>query len=211
MRRRAGLRVAVAGALCICALGGGVAAADQGEAVIHDCLNNGKITKHWSQKALAEALSEMSTSVSEYSACPVLIHQAQIAEAETPHTHRSHPAATAPTSTPRGPTTATPAHPHTAPATPAPAPAPTAVNVPSTPAAYTPAQRQAITAIAASGGAPVEVGGRKVLPGLVHVSVASAASALPTLLLALFCLLLAWAAFGGFRLVRRRVDARRQR
>lgn len=208
-RRAAALACALA-ALGACWVTTGVAQADEGAAVIHDCLNNGKITKHWSQKALAEALAEIPASVSEYSDCPVLIHQAQIAEAEAPLAHKSHGGSGGgPSSGSTSPPSATQSH-GTHP-THASHSQPVAVVVPANPAAYTPAQRAAVTALASTGGAPVQVGGRTVLPGLVHVSVASAASALPTPLLALFSLLLAWAAFGGYRLVRRRVHTRRER
>jgi hypothetical protein len=75
--------------------------------------------------------------------------------------------------------------------------------------ATTPQEQAAIAQAPNAGGAPVQVGGQTVHPGVVHVDVASALSSLPTPLLAtvaflVLCLLLALGAG-----VRNRVRARR--
>jgi hypothetical protein len=57
------------------------AQADQGAAVIRDCLNHGRIQGHYSQKAYSQALAEMPADVTEYSDCPNLIRQARLAAA----------------------------------------------------------------------------------------------------------------------------------
>lgn len=58
-----------------------LARADAGSAVIRDCVNNGAITRHFSQQALSQALAEMPAAVTEYSNCADLIRQAELAGA----------------------------------------------------------------------------------------------------------------------------------
>lgn len=50
-----------------------------GIAVIHDCLNHGRITGHYTQAEYAQALSELDGDTAEYSNCPTLIRQAMLA------------------------------------------------------------------------------------------------------------------------------------
>jgi hypothetical protein len=57
------------------------AQADQGAAVIRDCLNHGRIQGHYSQKAYSQALAELPADVAEYSDCPNLIREARLAAA----------------------------------------------------------------------------------------------------------------------------------
>jgi hypothetical protein len=57
------------------------AQADGGAAVIRDCLNNGHITGHYTQKQYAQALAELPADVAEYSDCAGLIRRAQLAAA----------------------------------------------------------------------------------------------------------------------------------
>jgi hypothetical protein len=72
------------------------------------------------------------------------------------------------------------------------------------PIAATPAEQRALKTAARSGGKPVRIGGDVVRPGVVHATVASALSSLPTPVLAILALLLAGlAAFGGGMLRRR--------
>ena len=61
------------------------AQADGGAAVIRDCVNNGRITGHYTQKQYAQALAEIPADVSEYSDCASLIRQAQLAAAGGGH------------------------------------------------------------------------------------------------------------------------------
>lgn len=55
--------------------------ADGGAAVIHDCLNHGRITGHYTQKQYAQALAELPADVAEYSDCGSLIRRAQLGAA----------------------------------------------------------------------------------------------------------------------------------
>ena len=57
------------------------AQADGGAAVIRDCLNNGRITGHYTQQQYAQALAELPADVAEYSDCAGLIRRAQLAAA----------------------------------------------------------------------------------------------------------------------------------
>jgi hypothetical protein len=57
------------------------AEADGGAAVIRDCLNNGRITGHYTQTQYAQALAELPADVAEYSDCASLIRRAQLGAA----------------------------------------------------------------------------------------------------------------------------------
>jgi hypothetical protein len=72
------------------------------------------------------------------------------------------------------------------------------------PIAATPSEQRALKTAARSGGKPLQIGGQVVRPGVVHATVASALSSLPTPVLAVLALLLAGlAALGGGTLRRR--------
>jgi hypothetical protein len=73
----------------------------------------------------------------------------------------------------------------------------------------TPVERRALQRLHRSGGAPVRVGGGTVRPGVVHASVASALSTLPTPLLALLAFLIACGLLLLASTIRDRVRARR--
>jgi len=75
--------------------------------------------------------------------------------------------------------------------------------------AATPGEQQAIARAAHAGAAPVRVGGAVIRPGVVPVSISSAISALPTPLLVLVALLLAFIAVIAAGGLRDRVRARR--
>ena len=77
------------------------------------------------------------------------------------------------------------------------------------PIAPTPEQQKAITHASHAGSAPVQVGGQLVRPGVVHASIASALSSLPTPLIATLALLLACLLAIGGGALRNRVRARR--
>ena len=77
------------------------------------------------------------------------------------------------------------------------------------PIAPTPEQQKAITHATHAGAAPVQVGGQLVRPGVVHASIASALSSLPTPLIATLALLLACLLAIGGSALRNRVRARR--
>ena len=48
--------------------------------VINDCMTNGKLTRHYPEKLLAQALAEMQTSTLQYSDCEDVIQAAEQAE-----------------------------------------------------------------------------------------------------------------------------------
>jgi hypothetical protein len=74
----------------------------------------------------------------------------------------------------------------------------------------TPAEQQTLQAAhSPAGAAPVNVGGQTVVPGVVHADIASAASSLPTPLLAVLVLLLAGAGTVLVRTIRGRVGTGR--
>jgi hypothetical protein len=80
-----------------------------------------------------------------------------------------------------------------------------------TPLPLTPTERASLQRVPHTGAAPVRVGGSVVQPGVVHASVASALSTLPTPLLAMLAFLLACALALAARSIRGRVLARRAR
>ncbi len=182
MRRsmRPRLRIIVLLATLACALGlPASAGADAGEAVINQCSQTGAVSDTYSQAAYREALNELGADAVEYSACAQLIRQAQLEAAA-----RAGGGGAAAAGLAGAPT------------------------VPAT--SFTPAERAQLAALASpkTGGAPVPVGGRLVQPGLVHVNLASAVSALPTPLQVLLAILAAAAVLALGRLVRDRVGDR---
>jgi hypothetical protein len=73
----------------------------------------------------------------------------------------------------------------------------------------TPAEQRAVAHAAKAGSAPVRLDGAVVHPGVVHASIASALSTLPTPLLAVLALMLAGLLATGAGAVRRRIRAGR--
>ena len=157
----------------------GVARADQGAAVIQDCLNHSHLTRHYSQRAYDEALAELPTDVAEYSDCPNLIRQARLAAASGLSGGgggnagggggRNGPGA----------------------------------------ASFTAAERKALAAARVLGGQAVDLGGQVIRPGVVHANVSSAVTSLPTPLLALLIALAVSALSALGAVLRNRVRARR--
>jgi len=74
-----------------------------------------------------------------------------------------------------------------------------------------PSERAALGRVPRAGGAPLQVGGQLLRPGVVHASIASALSSLPTPLLATLAFLLACALALAANAIRHRVRARRTR
>lgn len=74
-----------------------------------------------------------------------------------------------------------------------------------------PSERAALGRVPRTGGAPLQVGGQLVRPGVVHANIASALSSLPTPLLATLAFLLACALALAGNAIRDRVRARRTR
>ena len=76
---------------------------------------------------------------------------------------------------------------------------------PATAVAATPTEKHAVTRAAATGAAPVPVGGELVKPGVVHADISSAFNSLPGPVLALLAFLLAGLAVLGGGALRKRI------
>lgn len=79
------------------------------------------------------------------------------------------------------------------------------------PIPLTPAERTALTRVPKTGAAPVSVGGQVIRPGVIHANIASALSSLPTPLLAVLALMLAYALLQAGSAIRNRVRTHRSR
>lgn len=155
------------------------AGADVGTKIIERC-THGQSIAGFSQQDYRRALEETTAEVNEYSDCVNLIHKAQLAAA-------GRGAAGGGGGTGPGSVGALSA------------------NV----APPTPAEQQALQSAHSSGATPVQVGAHTVAPGVVHADIASAASSLPTPLLALLAFLLGGGLFILARAIRERVGADR--
>lgn len=164
------------------------ASADQGAAVIRDCLNHGRITGHYSQKAYSQALAELPTDVAEYSDCPNLIRQARLAAAGQGGNSSSGGGPGGPVGGGGGGS-----GPGGGPA----------------PSSFSPSERAALASALHGGGAAVNLGGQAIRPGVVHAGFNSAFKDLPTPLLALLIALAAGTLAAAGATTTRRVRARR--
>ena len=160
------------------------AQADQGAAVIRDCLDHNSIQGHYSQRAYSEALAELPTDAAEYSDCAQLIRQARLAAAA------GHGGGTGGGGSAGGGGGGGSA---SSPAV----------------ASFTPAERQALATAQRQRGRGVNLGGEVIQPGVVHADAASAINDLPTPLLALMIALAASALGGLAAALKRYVRARR--
>ena len=77
MRRRPQL-LAIAGTAALLALGTLTAAAGAagGNAIINDCLSNGRLTQHYTPKEIRQALAQMSASTKQYTSCQDVLQNA---------------------------------------------------------------------------------------------------------------------------------------
>jgi hypothetical protein len=75
----------------------------------------------------------------------------------------------------------------------------------------TPAERTSLTRVPKTGAAPVRVGGQVIRPGVIHANISSALSSLPTPLLAILALMLAYALLQAGSAIRNRVRTGRSR
>jgi hypothetical protein len=80
-----------------------------------------------------------------------------------------------------------------------------------TPIPLTPAERTALKRVHRIGAAPVSVGGQVIRPGVIHANISSALSSLPTPLLAILALMLAYALLQAGSAIRNRVRTDRSR
>jgi hypothetical protein len=162
----------------------GVAWADQGTAVVRDCLNHGSIQGHYSQQAYSQALAEIPTDVSEYSDCANLIRQAQLAAASNPGSGGGGAGGLAGGGAGGG-------------------------GAGGGAAPATAAERRALDAAHRRGGAAVDLGSGEVIrPAVSRADIGSAVSQLPAPLLAVLIALVACALLGGGSVITNRVRAR---
>jgi hypothetical protein len=164
----------------------GVAAADQGTAVVRDCLNHGSIQGHYSQQAYSQALAELPTDVSEYSDCANLIRQAQLAAASH---HGSQGGGTGGFGAAGGTGGGGAGG--------------------SSLASATAAERRSLGVAPRRGASGVDLGGGEVIrPTVARADIGSAVSRLPAPLLAVLIALVACALLGGGSAIHDRVRAR---
>lgn len=71
-------RQAAAAAAVLCLLAPAAPALASGKDVIKDCLNNGRLTRSYSQREYRSALANMPTDVAEYTDCQAIIRRAQL-------------------------------------------------------------------------------------------------------------------------------------
>lgn len=71
-------RLAAAAAVVLCLLVPAAPAVASGDAVIKDCVQNGRLTKKYSQSEYRDALANMPTDVDEYTDCRDIIRKAQL-------------------------------------------------------------------------------------------------------------------------------------
>ena len=161
------------------------ASADQGAAVIRDCLNHGHITGHYSQKAYSQALAELPSDVAEYSDCPNLIRQARLNAASGGGGHSGSGGVGGPGGGGSGP------------------------GGGPAPSSFTPSERAALAGALRDGGAAVNLAGQTVRPGVLHSGLGAAFDSLPGPLVALLIALAAAAVAASGVTATRRVRARR--
>jgi hypothetical protein len=154
------------------------------QALIQDCMNNGRIVGHYSEQDFSQALANLPTDVAEYSDCAGVIRRAELAAAAGRTAQSSAPASSASASA--------------------------AANPRQNPLDFAaPAERAAVAQASKAGSAAVDVGGGLLRPGVVAARTSSIFNALPTpLLIALGALLLVALAVCG-RHARDLVRARR--
>jgi hypothetical protein len=155
------------------------AGASEASKILEAC-SEGRQPNGYSQQAYEQALKQMPPYVAEYSPCTDLIHKAQLAAAAG----RGGPGTGAGGSGSGGTATAAVAPP-------------------------TSAEQHTLESAPHSGSTPVQVGSEAIHPGVVHVGIASAFSALPTPLFALLAFLLACALLLLAATIRNHVRARR--
>jgi hypothetical protein len=149
-------------------------------ALIRDCLQNGKITGHYSPQDYNQALAHLPTDVSEYSDCLDVIRRARLSAAGGKGNGGGGGGGRA------------------------------TINPRLDPLAHAaPGERAAVLHARSSGSAPVDVGGQLVRPGVVAVRSSSIFNALPTPLLVVIAALLSIAAAVAGRRMRDLVRARR--
>ncbi|MEA2299257.1 MAG: hypothetical protein QOF77_2193 [Solirubrobacteraceae bacterium] len=164
------------------------------QALIRDCLTNGRVAGHYSQQDYTQALANLPTDVAEYSDCAGVIRHAQLTAAGGAGGSSTGSGTASPGGGPAA----------------APGAGAAAVNPRQDPLSLaTPAERAAVAQARQGGGAALDVGGRLLRPGVVATRTSSILNTLPTpLLIALGALILIAMAVCG-RHARNLVRARR--
>ncbi len=179
---------AVAAATLLAAALAPAAAQASPQALIRDCLDNGRIVGHYSQQDFSQALANLPTDVAEYSDCAGVIRRAQLAAAATSGGGGGGGAGSV---SPRSATIPAPTA----------ASAAAAANPRADPLSFAaPAERAALVHARQAGASSIDVGGQLIRPGVVAARTTSILNALPTpLLIALGALaLVALAALGRY-------------
>jgi hypothetical protein len=162
------------------------------QALIKDCLKNGRVVGHYSQQDYSQALANLPTDVAEYSDCAGVIRRAQLSSAVGGGGAVSARSGTIGAGAGGGGAPTAPANPRADPLSSA-----------------APSERAAVDQARRGGSTAVDVGGQLLRPGVVAARTSSILNALPTpLLVALGALTLIGLAVAG-RFARDLVRARR--
>jgi hypothetical protein len=178
-------------ALCVC-LGAPAAALADGQAVLRDCNDNGKLDKKYKQSDYRDAIENIPTDLDEYTDCRDVIRRAQLGLSGSGGTSPAGGTGGGGTSTPgAGPATGAPS-----------------ANATEALSDASPQERAALAAKAAAGSAAIRVGGELLEPGKLRFSGVSSSTSLPTPLIIVLVLLSgAGIASAGYA-VRNRVSRR---
>lgn len=152
--------IAAAAAAALMTLGATPASASEASTIIERCAKAQSLGG-FSQKGYREALKQMPTVGSEYSDCPTLIREAELAATAGGGSGAGIGGA--------GESTGA---------------------ISNTPIPLTPVEQQEVLRAHRNGSTPVLVGAKPLVPGVVHASVASTASTLPASLLTMLGVLL---------------------
>ncbi|MEA2301069.1 MAG: hypothetical protein QOD61_148 [Solirubrobacteraceae bacterium] len=199
--RRSGVALSRALGLVVALLALGPAGAQASpQALIRDCMTNGRIVGHYSQQDYSQALANLPTDVAEYSDCAGVIRRAQLAAA----------AGGAGAVTPRAAQLGAGAGGGGAAAAAGGGVAASAANPRQDPLTYAdPAERAAIARARSGGSSQIDLGGQLVRPGTVATRTSSILNSLPTPLVIALAALAAIAVVVCGRYARNLVRARR--
>jgi len=183
-------------AACAC-LGAPAAALADGDAVLRDCNDNGKLDKKYKQSEYRDAIENIPTDLDEYTDCRDVIRRAQLGlggSSGNSGSGSSNDGSTGtggPGATPGGGTGSG-----------------SSANATDALAGASPQEREALDAKTAAGNTAIRIGGELLQPGKLAFSGVSSSTSLPTPLIILLVLLTAAAlgsgAFAVRNLVRRR-------
>jgi hypothetical protein len=180
-RRSHGVLASMVSAMALLLLLSPLARASPGTQILADC-GGGRIPTGFTQQDYKSALKKMSPFLTEYTNCEELIHRAQLAAVGGNQRGSGGQAGLAGSGGSGSPA--------------------------ATVAPPTPTEQRALEHAHSSGARPVQVGNQVINPGVVHASIASAVSSLPTPLLAVLAFLLTCVLLVSGWALRRYVSAR---